>query len=79
MKNIYHKNNLNRGTGQLHVNPAPIPLIKNKNNEKLDKYCVKIKFYRDPTLQKSDLYELKWPSLITASWRGYCYSSVIST
>ena len=34
-------------------------LIKSKNDEKSEKYCVKIKFHRDPTSAKSDLCEFK--------------------
>ena len=33
--------------------------IKTNNNEKPDKYYVKIKLSRDPTSKKSDLYTLK--------------------
>ena len=36
-----------------------IPLIKIKNNDKSDKYFVKIKLRTDPTSGKSDLYEFK--------------------
>ena len=38
---------------------TPIALIESKNNRKSDKYCVKIKLCRDPTSEKSDLYEFK--------------------
>ena len=41
------------------MEPPPITLIKSKNYEKPDKYCVKIKLRRDTTSQKSDLYEFK--------------------
>ena len=43
----------------MHVDPYRIPLIKAKNNNKSDKYCVKNKLRRDPTPEKSDRYELK--------------------
>ena len=43
----------------MHVDPSLNPLTKGKNNYKLDKDCVKIKLHRDPTSQKSDVYELK--------------------
>ena len=36
-----------------------IPLIKSNNDDKLDKYCVKIKLRRYPTSEKSYLYECK--------------------
>ena len=43
----------------MHLEQPPVPLIKSNNNTKLDKDCVKIKFHRYPTPEKSDLYELK--------------------
>ena len=52
-------NNCNKGTVQVHIDSPPMPLIKIKNDEKSDKDCVKIKFCRGPTSQKSDLYEFK--------------------
>ena len=36
------------------MEPLPILLIKIKNDEKLDKYYVKIEFRRDPTSTKLD-------------------------
>ena len=48
--------NWNWGTVQVHVEPPLIPLIKSKNNDKLDKYCVKIKLCRDLTSEKLDIY-----------------------
>ena len=36
-----------------------IPLIKGKNDDKSDKYFVKIKLRRDSTSEKLDFYELK--------------------
>ena len=59
MKNALHKNNLNLGIVQVHVEPPPVPLIKSKNDEKSDKYCAEIKLCIDPTSKNSDLYELK--------------------
>ena len=53
-KNVFHKKNWNQGAVQVHVEPPPIPLIKIKNDEKLDKYCVKNKFHRYPTSEKPD-------------------------
>ena len=41
------------------MEPPLIPLIKSKNDTKSDINCVKIKFCRDPTSEKSDLYESK--------------------
>ena len=57
MKNVFHQNRLNAGTVQVHVRPTPILLIKSKNDEKLDKSFVKIKFRKGPTSEKLDLYE----------------------
>ena len=41
------------------MGPPLILLIKSKNDDKLDKYCVKIELCRDPTPEKLYLYELK--------------------
>ena len=60
MKNVLHKNNLNLGIVQVHVEPPPIPLIKSKNDEKSDKYCAEIKLRRDPTSENSYLYGFKF-------------------
>ena len=49
----------NAGKVQVNMEPPPIPLIKIKNDEKLDKHFVKIKLCMDPTSEKSDLYEFK--------------------
>ena len=43
----------------MHVGPALIPLIKIKNDSKQDKCCVKMKFRKDATAEKSDIYEFK--------------------
>ena len=59
MKNFLHHKNWNIVTVQLHVVTTPIPILESNNKYKLDKYCVKIKFRRDPTSQKLDLYEFK--------------------
>ena len=55
MKNVSHKKNRNMGTVQVHMEIPMITLIKNKNDDKLEKDCVKIKLHRDPTSQKLDL------------------------
>ena len=39
--------------------PPPIPLINGKNDEKPDKYYVKIKLRKETTSPKSDLSESK--------------------
>ena len=42
-----------------HVDPSLIPLIKENHNGKSEKYFVKLKLRRDPTMSTSDLYEFK--------------------
>ena len=60
MKNVSQKKKWNAGGGvQMHVKPPPTPLIKIEHNDKLDKDFVKLKLCRDPTSEKSDLYEFK--------------------
>ena len=41
------------------MDPPPTPLIKMWQGDKLDKDFVNLKFCRDPTSEKLDLYELK--------------------
>ena len=41
------------------MNPTSFTLIKSKNDTKVGKYFVKNKLCRDPTSEKSDLYEFK--------------------
>ena len=79
INNVSHKKRWNTGTVQVHAEPPPIPLIKIKNGDKSDKDFVKIKLRRDPKSEKSDLYELKWTSLITASLGISCYLFATST
>ena len=47
------------GTTHPHVDPPPIPLIKENNDGKPDKDFVKLKLCRYPTLPTYDLYELR--------------------
>ena len=42
MKNVSHKNKWISGTVQVHVKPPLILLLKINNNEKPDKYSIKI-------------------------------------
>ena len=42
-----------------HVEPPPIPLIKGKHDDKLDKDFLRLELRRDPTSEKSGLYEFK--------------------
>ena len=44
---------------KMHVGPPPIFLIKSKNNDKSDKYFVKLKLHKYPTSSSSYLYEFK--------------------
>ena len=59
MKNVFHNKSLRTGAVQIHVEPSPITLIIINNDAKSEKDWVKIKFCRDPTSEKSDLYEFK--------------------
>ena len=59
MKKISHNKSQITVSVQIHVEPTHIALIKINNNEKLGKDCVKNKLRRDPTSEKSDLYEFK--------------------
>ena len=52
MKNISQDKKWNAGTLQMYMEPPLIPLIKTKNDDKLDKYFVKIKLRRYPTSGK---------------------------
>ena len=42
-----------------HIDPPPIPIIKENHDGKSDKYSVKIKLRKYPTLSTLDLYEFK--------------------
>ena len=59
MKNVSHKKIWRTGAVKVRVEPPPIPLNKSKNNAKSFKDCVKFVFRRDPTSEKSDLYEFE--------------------
>ena len=47
------------GMTQPHVDPPPIPLIKESHDGKSDNGFVKLKLLRYPTFPMSDLYEFK--------------------
>ena len=49
MSNVSSKKEWITGMNQPHVDPLPIPLIKENYNGKSDKYYVKLKLRRDPT------------------------------
>ena len=57
MKIVYHKKSWNNGAVKIYLEPPLILLTKIKNDMKSEKDCVKKKFCRDTTLEKSDLYE----------------------
>ena len=59
MKNVPRKKGWNNGEIKIHVDAPPITWVKINNDEKPDKYSVKIKLRRDPTSEKSDLHKLK--------------------
>ena len=59
MNNVSHNKNCNQGTVKAHVETTPIPIIKRKNDEKLDKDAVKIKFRRHLTSKNPGLNEFK--------------------
>ena len=59
MNNVSHKKGWNLGTNPEHVEPPPIPLIKETCNGKSDKDFVEIKLRRDRKSSRSDLYEFK--------------------
>ena len=59
MKNVSHKTKWNAGVVLVHVDSPPIPMIKSKHDDKLDKDFVKLELRRDPTSENLDLYEFK--------------------
>ena len=59
MRNVSHNKDWNRGSVQVHVDQPLIPIIRSKNNTKLDKDCLKIKLHIYPTSEKLGLYEFK--------------------
>ena len=56
-KNVYHKKGWGTDTNLAHVEPPPIPLVKETPTVKSDGYYVKLKLRRDPMSSMSDLYE----------------------
>ena len=59
MKNIYHKKIWNLSMKQSYVEPPTIPPIKSKQENKSDKYFVKIKLSKDMTSDMLELYNFK--------------------
>ena len=56
MNNISHKKGCSSGINTAHVEPPPIPIIKETCNVKSDKYSIKLKLCRCPMYSTSDLY-----------------------
>ena len=59
MKNIYNKEVWGTETNPSHVEPPPIPLIKETCTGNTDRDYVKLKMHRDSTSIMSDLYEFR--------------------
>ena len=59
MKNISSKKGWMTGVNLSHVEPPPIPLIKENHDDNTDKDFVELKLHRYPTLSTPDLYEFK--------------------
>ena len=59
MKNVYHRESQRTGAVQTYVDSPPINLVKSKNDLKMERYYVKIKFCRNQTSEKPDMYESK--------------------
>ena len=57
MKSFSHKKTYNSSMAQMHVEPPPTPLIKNRHGNKSDKYSVKINISRDPKSYTSDCFD----------------------
>ena len=59
MKNVLHKKGWGEETNLAHVEPPPIPLVKETSTSKLDGDQYKLKLRRYPTYSTSDLYEFR--------------------
>lgn len=57
MKNISHKKCCISRAVEIHLYPPRVPVIKINLDMKSNKYYVKIKFYRNTTSGKSDMYD----------------------
>ena len=57
MKNVLHNKGCNSGTNPAHVEPPPIPVIKETYNSKSDEDLIRLKLHRDNMSSTSDLYE----------------------
>ena len=59
MKNISQKSIFHIGTVQIHVDSPTITLIKSDLDLKMQRFCMKIKLYRNPLSEYSNMYEFK--------------------
>ena len=59
IKNVSHNKSWNSRVTQPHVEPPLIHLIKGNHDDNSEKYFVKLKLRRDPTLSSLNLYEFK--------------------
>ena len=59
MKKQSHKKDLNLDTNPTHVEPMPIPIIKEMYYGKSDKYFIELKLCKDPISSTLDLYDFK--------------------
>ena len=57
MNSYYNKKSWSTGVVKIHVEPPPIPKIKNNPDLKTERNYVKIKLGRNPNSEKSDMYE----------------------
>ena len=57
MKNVLHQKGWGTDTNSYHVEPPPIPLIKETSTVKPDGYYVKLKLRRYPMYSTSDIYD----------------------
>ena len=79
MKNHSSKKGQMTGTTQAHIDPPPIPLVKEKHDGKSNKYFVKLKLRRYTTSPTLDLYEFKMSLFDNGDTEEFCCSFVTST
>ena len=59
MNNVSHNKVWGMDTKPTHVEPSPIPLIKETSTSKSDEDYVKLKLRRGPTSSTSDIYDFR--------------------
>ena len=79
MKNVSSKRGWMTGMTQPHVESLSIPLTKEKHDGKSDKYFVKLKLHRYPTLYTMDFYEFKMSLFDNVEPEKFCCLYVTST